>query len=104
MTDDRKQQLVSWGALASAVVMALTVGGVIVSMTLWVYAQLSTQRDELLRFRTEVAQTYVTMQGLKQLEERANQTRSELSSAIRDIRDRLDRSFDKLEKRLDQKQ
>lgn len=98
--NEKKMSIVTWGSLTSAITLALSVGGVLISLTFWVYRELNYQREMVTQFRVEVAQQYVSAQALREVEQRSAANKAELSEAIKDMSARFDKSFDRLDKHM----
>ncbi len=68
-------------------------GSVLVACLLWIYRELNSLRAEIANFRVEVAQQYVSVRALREVEQR-------LENSLEKLGVRFDQAIDRAEKAL----
>lgn len=81
--------IVTWGSLIAAGTLALAIVGGTVGILNWLYSESNALRKEVTQVQIDIAKNQVT--------------KSEFKQSMQELTDKFDRSFEKLEKRFDQK-
>lgn len=95
---------VEWPVLltiVSAVLLTVAiVGGVLLRVFTWIYAESNNLRSEIGKLRTEVSQTYVTLEAQKIIKEAIDERGDHLEAAVQGLSAAVDRLSDKQDRSI----
>lgn len=95
---------VEWPVLLTIVSgIILTVGitgGVLIRVFTWIYAESNNLRNDLGRLRTEVSQTYVTLEAQKIIKEAIDERGDHLEAAVKGLSASVDRLSEKQDRSI----
>jgi ABC-type transporter Mla subunit MlaD len=95
---------VEWQVLliiVSAIILTVGItGGVLIRVFTWIYAESNNLRADLGRLRTEVAQTYVTLEAQKIIKEAIDERGDHLEAAVSGLSAAVDRLSEKQDRSI----
>lgn len=95
---------VEWPVLltiVSAIIVTIGItGGVLIRVFSWIYAESNNLRADLGRLRTEVSQTYVTLEAQKIIKEAIDERGDHLDAAVNGLSAAVDRLSEKQDRSI----
>lgn len=95
---------VEWPVLltiVSAIVLTVGItGGVLIRVFTWIYAESNNLRTDLGRLRTEVSQTYVTLEAQKLIKDTLDERSDRLEASVDRLSDSVTRMAEKQDRSI----